>query len=168
MEGLDAKADDYLTKPFSARELVARVNANLEMALLRRETTRELRESEARFRNMAEHAPVIMWMTDPNGSLTYINRLWTEYTGPERGRGARLRRLGSLASRGSRGVAPDLFRSQGGARSVSDRNTVSAAATVAIAGRSAPPVLASATTASFLAISARSSTSPTARKPNRF
>ncbi len=81
VEGLDAKADDYLTKPFSARELVARVNANLEMALLRREMTRELRESEARFRNMAEHAPVIMWMTDPNGSITYINRLWTDYTG---------------------------------------------------------------------------------------
>ncbi len=37
VEGLDAMADDYLTKPFSARELIARVNANLEMALLRRE-----------------------------------------------------------------------------------------------------------------------------------
>ena len=81
VEGLDATADDYLTKPFSARELIARVNANLEMALLRRETTRELRESEARFRNMAEHAPVMMWMTDPTGSLTYLNRLWTDFTG---------------------------------------------------------------------------------------
>jgi PAS domain S-box-containing protein len=81
VEGLDAGADDYLTKPFSARELVARVNANLEMARLRRETTRELRESEARFRNMAEHAPVMMWVTDPSGSLTYLNRLWFEYTG---------------------------------------------------------------------------------------
>ena len=81
VEGLDAKADDYLTKPFSARELIARVNANLEMALLRRETTRELRESEARFRNMAEHAPVMMWMSDPTGSLAYLNRLWTEFTG---------------------------------------------------------------------------------------
>jgi PAS domain S-box-containing protein len=81
VEGLEAKADDYLTKPFSARELVARVNARLEMALLRRETTRELRESEARFRNMADHAPVMMWMTDPAGSLSYLNRLWMEFTG---------------------------------------------------------------------------------------
>jgi PAS domain S-box-containing protein len=81
VEGLDAGADDYLTKPFSARELVARVNANLEMARFRREATRDLRESEARFRNMAEHAPVMMWMSDPEGSLTYLNRLWSEFTG---------------------------------------------------------------------------------------
>jgi signal transduction histidine kinase/DNA-binding response OmpR family regulator len=36
VEGLEAGADDYLVKPFSARELLARVAANLEMARLRR------------------------------------------------------------------------------------------------------------------------------------
>jgi PAS domain S-box-containing protein len=39
------------------------------------------RESEARFRNMAEHAPVMMWMTDTEGSFTYLNQLWSEFTG---------------------------------------------------------------------------------------
>jgi len=81
VEGLDAGADDYLTKPFSARELIARVNSNLEMARLRQEVTRDLRESESRFRNMAEHAPVMMWVTDHSGSLVYLNRRWTEFTG---------------------------------------------------------------------------------------
>jgi len=81
IEGLDAGADDYLTKPFAARELVARINANLEMVRMRREAMRELRESEARFRNMADNAPVMMWMTDPSGALTYLNRGWTEFTG---------------------------------------------------------------------------------------
>jgi PAS domain S-box-containing protein len=81
VEGLESGADDYLTKPFSARELMARVNANLEMARLRRDATRELLESEARFRNMANHAPVMMWVSDPSGSLTYLNRLWCEFTG---------------------------------------------------------------------------------------
>src|SRR5262249_44110508 len=36
-EGLAAGADDYLVKPFSARELLARVGAHLEMAYVRRE-----------------------------------------------------------------------------------------------------------------------------------
>jgi PAS domain S-box-containing protein len=81
VEGLESGADDYLTKPFSARELIARVNANLEMARLRRDATRDLLESEARFRNMANHAPVMMWVSDPAGSLTYLNRLWCEFTG---------------------------------------------------------------------------------------
>ncbi|RYG88946.1 MAG: PAS domain S-box protein [Alphaproteobacteria bacterium] len=40
-----------------------------------------LRESEARFRNMADHAPVMMWVTDPSGYCTYLNRSWYEFTG---------------------------------------------------------------------------------------
>jgi PAS domain S-box-containing protein len=50
-------------------------------AALRQSATHDLRESEARFRNMAEHAPVMMWVTDPEGSLTYLNQLWSEFTG---------------------------------------------------------------------------------------
>jgi signal transduction histidine kinase/CheY-like chemotaxis protein len=37
IEGLVAGADDYLIKPFSARELLARVHTNIEMARLRRD-----------------------------------------------------------------------------------------------------------------------------------
>ncbi|HEY9747730.1 MAG TPA: ATP-binding protein [Allocoleopsis sp.] len=39
IEGLQAGADDYLIKPFSARELLARVEATLKLARLRQEAT---------------------------------------------------------------------------------------------------------------------------------
>jgi signal transduction histidine kinase len=42
VEGLDAGADDYLTKPFAAQELLARVRAHLQLARARREWTAEL------------------------------------------------------------------------------------------------------------------------------
>jgi PAS domain S-box-containing protein len=51
-EGMEAGADDYLAKPFSARELLARVGANLEMARI----TREAREREHMLRREAEEA----------------------------------------------------------------------------------------------------------------
>ena len=40
-----------------------------------------LRESEARFRNMADHAPVMMWVTETDGHCTYLNRGWYDFTG---------------------------------------------------------------------------------------
>ncbi len=81
VEGFATGADDYLTKPFSSRELLARIAANLQTAKLRRETNAALAESEARFRNMADHAPVMMWVTDPQGRCTYANRAWQTFTG---------------------------------------------------------------------------------------
>jgi signal transduction histidine kinase len=42
VEGLGAGADDYLIKPFSARELLARVRTHIELAAMRREWAREL------------------------------------------------------------------------------------------------------------------------------
>jgi len=50
VEGLDAGADDYLVKPFSARELLARVQAHLELARVRNEANRIVRENEERLR----------------------------------------------------------------------------------------------------------------------
>ena len=43
--------------------------------------TAALAESETRFRNMADYAPVILWVTDAQGACTYLNRRWYEFTG---------------------------------------------------------------------------------------
>jgi signal transduction histidine kinase len=53
VEGIDAGADDYLVKPFSARELIARVSGSLTLARLRRESALRL---EAANRELAAAA----------------------------------------------------------------------------------------------------------------
>jgi two-component system, chemotaxis family, CheB/CheR fusion protein len=48
-----------------------------------------LRESEARFHNMADYAPVMVWVTDADGTCTYLSQSWYDFTGqtPETGLG---------------------------------------------------------------------------------
>jgi PAS domain S-box-containing protein len=41
----------------------------------RQRAEEELRDSEARFRLMSEHAPVMIWMSHPDGSCLYLNRM---------------------------------------------------------------------------------------------
>ncbi|HVV49906.1 MAG TPA: PAS domain S-box protein, partial [Polyangia bacterium] len=41
----------------------------------------DLRETDARFRNMADVAPVLLWMSRPDGLCTFFNQTWLEFTG---------------------------------------------------------------------------------------
>jgi PAS domain S-box-containing protein len=88
VEGLQGGADDYLVKPFSARELIARVESSLNLARLRRETTRlerELRgEAEARqqqFASLAENLPDPVIRFDREQRHIYVNRAVAELSG---------------------------------------------------------------------------------------
>jgi diguanylate cyclase (GGDEF)-like protein/PAS domain S-box-containing protein len=45
------------------------------------------REREGRFRSIADVVPTIIWMVDPSGTCTYVNRRWYEYTGLAPGEG---------------------------------------------------------------------------------
>jgi PAS domain S-box-containing protein len=40
-----------------------------------------LRESEQRFRLMADAVPQIVWITDPDGRVEFFNQQWADYTG---------------------------------------------------------------------------------------
>ena len=73
VEGMEAGADDYLVKPFSARELLARVGAHLQMARLRRETAEALRESHARFEALVNAAPIGIYFVDAGMRIRQVN-----------------------------------------------------------------------------------------------
>ena len=47
----------------------------------RKRAEAELRESEARFRLVADSAPVMIWMSAPDKLCTYFNKPWLDFTG---------------------------------------------------------------------------------------
>ncbi len=85
VEGVEAGADDYLVKPFSARELVARARAQIELARMRRASARReeeiRRHSEQEFRVLANAIPNLAWMARADGWVFWFNERWSEYTG---------------------------------------------------------------------------------------
>ena len=47
----------------------------------RKKVESALRESEERFRNMADTAPVLIWVSGPDGLCTFFNKGWLTFTG---------------------------------------------------------------------------------------
>ncbi|WP_250481314.1 ATP-binding protein [Caballeronia sp. GAOx1] len=66
IDGLAAGADDYLVKPFSARELMARVSAHIATAQLRRDADQAVRASEAQFRALVTATSDIIFRMSPD------------------------------------------------------------------------------------------------------
>src|SRR5215472_6887992 len=93
VEGLQSGADDYLIKPFTARELLARVATHVKMARLRRETAereerlsaseerlaetsrlyRELQDREAKIRRLVDANIVGVLITNVEGQIVEAN-----------------------------------------------------------------------------------------------
>ncbi len=109
VEGLSLGAVDYIAKPFQKEELLARIHNHLELSRLRQrleeqvaertanlkalserlqvqltdriQAERAVRESEARFRNMADSAPVAIWTSGPDTKINFCNQYALTFTG---------------------------------------------------------------------------------------
>jgi len=109
LESLEAGAVDFVNKPFRREELLARLKTHLELGRLRkdlehrvtqrtvelqlanqqlqaelearRRIEEELRESERRFRSLADSAPVAIWITNREGLVTYVNEWGLNFFG---------------------------------------------------------------------------------------
>ena len=68
VDALGAGADDYIVKPFTARELVARVDAHLKIARVRGEVMESLRQSEERYRAFVTATSDIVYRMSPDWS----------------------------------------------------------------------------------------------------
>jgi signal transduction histidine kinase/serine phosphatase RsbU (regulator of sigma subunit)/DNA-binding response OmpR family regulator len=74
IEGLQSGADDYLPKPFSGRELLARVRATLELSQARRDARSALRDERRRLERTIEQLPVGVILAEaPSGRLMMAN-----------------------------------------------------------------------------------------------
>jgi len=91
--GYGVGAVDYLMKPLDAHVLRAKVSVFIDLWRAKEESRRtvellreqelatERRESEERYRTLAEALPQIVWTTDAGGKTTYFNERWFEFTG---------------------------------------------------------------------------------------
>ena len=62
-------------------QLLREVIARLWPAIERAKSIAALRESEARFRQLADTAPMMIWVGEADGRCSYVSRRWTEFTG---------------------------------------------------------------------------------------
>jgi PAS domain S-box-containing protein len=109
VEGLKLGAVDFVSKPFFKEELLARIDTHLELSRLRGrlalrvaqrtaklkaaneqlevelaeriQIEQALRESEKRFRTVADTAPVIIWTSGPDTKVDFVNRFGLSFTG---------------------------------------------------------------------------------------
>jgi signal transduction histidine kinase/DNA-binding NarL/FixJ family response regulator len=119
LAGLEAGADDYLTKPFSARELLAHVEAHLALGKIRRESgdleraLREVAETEqARLHEWLQQAPaVIAILHGPEHVFVLANPRYVEIVGHREVLGLPIRAaLPELAGQGLYELLDQVYR----------------------------------------------------------
>ncbi len=90
LRGADGRFRPFLTRvsPLcdGAGRVLAWFGTNTDVGALK-EAEDRLRESEARFRQLADAMPQIVWTAGPDGQIDYSNRRWYEFSGLSEGVG---------------------------------------------------------------------------------
>ncbi len=73
IEGMDRGADDYLVKPFSSRELVARVEAHVKMHQMRIQGRHDQALLASQFRALIDRAPIGIHLVDSQFRIRHVN-----------------------------------------------------------------------------------------------
>ncbi len=85
VEGIESGADDYLVKPFTARELLARVEGHLRLHRLRRDAEEAMRASQAKFSTAFDRGPLALTITSlDDGRLIDVNEAFVRLSGYSR------------------------------------------------------------------------------------
>lgn len=77
-ERQDSQAQIMLLGNDEFSALAERINTMLQSL---RDMEVKRKESEKRFRTVADSAPVMIWMSDENKKSTYMNKVWLDFTG---------------------------------------------------------------------------------------
>jgi PAS domain S-box-containing protein len=74
--------------PSEHERLLLGVAANQATAVLQRQFAEQaLKRSESRFLDLADAAPAMLWVTEPDGSCSFLSRGWQEFTGQSKEQG---------------------------------------------------------------------------------
>jgi signal transduction histidine kinase len=73
IEGLERGADDYLIKPFSGKELLARVAAHVDIARVRRDAEQAVRRRSEQFEILLNRAPLGVYLVDADFRIVQVN-----------------------------------------------------------------------------------------------
>jgi PAS domain S-box-containing protein len=81
--GMASGADDYLVKPFSARELLVRVGALIHASEARRKANEELASNAAQLEALLDAAPLGIYMVDQDFRIAHVNPIAQPVFGTE-------------------------------------------------------------------------------------